>query len=420
MASDECVSAFSALDEAPLAPLYGSDFVVLGKRVLMSSFNAPFGSKIVFNSLKEIFPAQAQMVLMPSSNGIPLTLEAMTYSQIVEAVDLQIRSETYGILPLDKKLEFDNLKAQYESATNEAEKAGCLDLIKELVYTSVLLSLANASLKGFASYLDTHSGFQMMLLDNRKTYTADQGKVKGIAARAKRAKDRTNAKTSKPSAIPPRSAAGKIRKQISDVSEEDSDSSSTSMGISCHGKHTSSSDSNDDFNDGAYGKLPANTSLPEASLSTSADHASQGSLPTGANNLQPSASTAQPLPATGGPPSLAVDHSAFTIPKKKRLSKKERKAAERKAASELRSSAKKAAKKSKAKKHSKKNKKHSSSSSSEPSSSSSSGDGSSSASEQVFSHSPNIYLFYFIVLVVLCPYYVPLCGVGGVTPMYVW
>ena len=279
MASDDCVSAFSALDEAPLAPLYGSDFVVLGKRVLMSSFNAPFGSKIVFNSLKEIFPAQAQMVLMPSSNGIPLTLEAMTYSQIVEAVDLQIRSETYGILPLDKKLEFDNLKAQYESATNEAEKAGCLDLIKELVYTSVLLSLANASLKGFASYLDTHSGFQMMLLDNRKTYTADQGKVKGIAARAKRAKDRTYAKTSKPSAIPPRSAAGKIRKQISDVSEEDSDSSSTSMGISCHGKHTSSSDSNDDFDDGAYGKLPANTSLPEASLSTSADHASQGSLP---------------------------------------------------------------------------------------------------------------------------------------------
>ena len=58
MASDDCVSAFSALDEAPLAPLYGSDFVGLGTRVLMSSLNALFESKIVFNTLKEIIPAQ--------------------------------------------------------------------------------------------------------------------------------------------------------------------------------------------------------------------------------------------------------------------------------------------------------------------------------------------------------------------------
>ena len=126
--------SFLSFGRDPLAPPYGSDFVVLGKRVLMSSFNAPFGSKVVFNSLKEIFPAQAQMVLMPSNNGNPLSLESMSFSQIVEAVDLQIRSETYGFLPLEKKLEFDNLKAQYESAINEAEKAGCLDLIKELVY----------------------------------------------------------------------------------------------------------------------------------------------------------------------------------------------------------------------------------------------------------------------------------------------
>ena len=379
MASDDCVAAFSAQAEAPLAPFYGSDLVVMGKRILMSQFSSNFNRHMIEEALQQLFPAHAQLVLMPSSDGSPLSLERMSYDQILEAVDFTVRNETYGIISLDKRVELENLKAQYDSATNPQEKDGCLDLIRDLIHASVLSLLSNCNLKGFGSYLDNQSGFQMLLLDNRKTYTADQGKVKAIAARVKRTKDRANLKSTK---LPAKSPSGRIRKQISDSDSDFSQASSTTLDVSCHGKHTSSDSDYDE-------QIPTKAGHPFP-----LDDPAQ--LPASQPNQQTAIAAATALLSSqlslnnAGPPSL-IPSAAVPIPKRKRLSKKDRKAAKaaKHAAEKDKSkSDDKLIKKSrKARKGSKKPKKHASSSS-DQSSSSSAEDSSTSSSEQVFSHSP--------------------------------
>jgi len=90
MASDDCVAAFSAQAEAPLAPFYGSDLVVMGKRILMSQFSSNFDRHMIEEALQQLFPAHAQLVLMPSSDGSPLSLERMSYDQILEAAEMKL------------------------------------------------------------------------------------------------------------------------------------------------------------------------------------------------------------------------------------------------------------------------------------------------------------------------------------------
>ena len=380
MASDDCVAAFSAQIEAPLAPYYGSDLVVMGKRILMSQFSSNFDRHLVEEALQQLFPAHAQLVLMPSSDGSPLSLERMSYDQILEAVEFTVRNETYGIVSIEKRIELENLKAQYDSATNSQEKDGCLDLIRDLIHSSVLSLLSNCNLKGFGSYLDNQSGFQMLLLDNRKTYTADQGKVKAIAARIKRTKDRANLKSTK---LPARSPSGKLRKQISDSDTDSSQASSTTLDVSCHGKHTSS---DSEFEEQVPTKAASALQEGSAQLPASQPGPNQQSAIAAATALLSSQLSLN----NAGPPSLTPS-AAVPIPKRKRLSKKDRKAAKaaKHAAEKDKSkSDNKLTKKSrKAKKGSKKSKKHASSSS-DQSSSSSDEDSSTSSSEQVFSHSP--------------------------------
>ena len=113
MASDDCVAAFSAQIEAPLAPYYGSDLVVMGKRILMSQFSSNFDRHLVEEALQQLFPAHAQLVLMPSSDGSPLSLERMSDDQVLEAVEYTVRNETYGIVSLEKRLELELFPSKY-------------------------------------------------------------------------------------------------------------------------------------------------------------------------------------------------------------------------------------------------------------------------------------------------------------------
>ena len=116
----------------------------------MPQFTSNFDRQMVEEGLQQTFPAHAQLILMPSTDGNPL--ERMTYEQVLEAVEYTVRNETYGIVSLEKRLELENLKAQYDSATNPEEKDGCLDVIRDLIHASVLSLLSNCSLKGFGSY----------------------------------------------------------------------------------------------------------------------------------------------------------------------------------------------------------------------------------------------------------------------------
>ena len=76
---------------------------------------------------------------------------------------------------MDSQLEYNNLKAQYNSAINEPERIGVLGIMKKSVFWCYFLAnLAANALKSYGPFTDTSTGLAMCLLDYRKLFTVDQ------------------------------------------------------------------------------------------------------------------------------------------------------------------------------------------------------------------------------------------------------
>ena len=251
MAHSDITAIFLATEDRPMAPLFGSNIVVQGKRILISALGANFDRVDVLQTLRELITDQNQLVVWKSSTLEPLSLDIMTFEEIEIATQFKATNEASTILG-DSLIEYNNLKAQYLSANNDQEQAGVLSAIKSLCFNATLENLASNALKGFGSFQHEPSGVRVFLLDNRKLYTFDQARVRNIAnniakENAKAAQLSGQDERKMPSQKP-KSSKKKSKKVVKSKSgsecEEEPEllrySSSSSVSIPCEGAHTDS------------------------------------------------------------------------------------------------------------------------------------------------------------------------------------
>ena len=388
MAHTDIVAIFSATEDRPMAPLFGSNVVVHGKRVLISALGANFDRVDVLQALKELIVDQKQLIVWKSSTLEPLSLDLMTFEEIEAATQFKATNESSSLLG-DSILEYNNLKAQYLSATNDQEQAGVLILIKELCFTATLENLASNALKGFGSFMHEPSGIRVFLLDNRKLYTFDQARVRTISnaiskenARAAKLSAQDETKLDSECAKKPKSSKRKSKKTVhnkaaseDDQDEDESAASTSSVSIPCEGTHT---DSEEDE------QLSGNN--------TPIIQAEEKHVP----------KTATPIPPTFNIGSLfasssrTADFQAQSKQKQKKLKKKDKKPRVSKPKKQPKKSSKKD-KRSRTRKHKKHSSRHRVSSSSSESagedySSESSSSSKSSSSDQV------LYMYYYVMV----------------------
>ena len=79
--------------------------------------------------------------------------------------------------------EYNNLKAQYSSANDDSERMGILQVMKNLLFDSILQNLASNSLKTFGFYEQASLQLKMCALDDRKLFSMDKAKVQSIQNR---------------------------------------------------------------------------------------------------------------------------------------------------------------------------------------------------------------------------------------------
>ena len=379
MAHTDIVAIFSASEDRPMAPLFGSNVVVHGKRVLISALGANFDRVDVLQALRELIVDQKQLIVWKSSTLEPLSLDMMTFEEIEAATQFKATNESSSILG-DSILEYNNLKAQYLSATNDQEQAGVLNLIKELSFNATLENLAANALKGFGSFMHEPSGIRVFLLDNRKLYTFDQARVKTISnaiskenARLAKLSAQDETKMDSDSAKKPKSTKRKAKKSShnkiapeDDQNEDDSGDSTSSVSIPCEGTHTDSEE-DEQFSGNNTPILAEEKSVARA-----------------ATPIPPSFNIGSVFSST----SRTADFQAQSKQKQKKLKKKDKKPRVSKPKKQPKKSSKKN-KKSKARKHKKHSSRHrvsssSSESASEDYSSESSSSSKSSSSDQVF------------------------------------
>jgi len=379
MAHTDIVAIFAASEDRPMAPLFGSNVVVHGKRVLISALGANFDRVDVLQALRELIVDQKQLIVWKSSTLEPLSLDMMTFEEIEAATQFKATNESSSILG-DSILEYNNLKAQYLSATNDQEQAGVLNLIKELSFNATLENLAANALKGFGSFMHEPSGIRVFLLDNRKLYTFDQARVKTISnaiskenARLAKLSAQDETKMDSDSAKKPKSTKRKAKKPNhnkiapeDDQNEDDSGDSTSSVSIPCEGTHTDSEE-DEQFSGNNTPILAEEKSVARA-----------------ATPIPPSFNIGSVFSSS----SRTTDFQAQSKQKQKKLKKKDKKPRVSKPKKQPKKSSKKN-KKSKARKHKKHSSRHrvsssSSESASEDYSSESSSSSKSSSSDQVF------------------------------------
>ena len=73
MAHSDITAIFLATEDRPMAPLFGSNIVVQGKRILISALGANFDRVDVLQTLRELITDQNQLVVWKSSTLEPLS-----------------------------------------------------------------------------------------------------------------------------------------------------------------------------------------------------------------------------------------------------------------------------------------------------------------------------------------------------------
>ena len=180
MAHSDIKAIFLATEDRPMAPLFGSNLIVQGKRILVSALGANFDRVDVLQALRELILDQNQLIVWKTAASEPLTLDVMNFEEIEAAIQFKAPNESSTILG-DSLGEYNNLKAQYLSAINDQEQDGVLFEIKKLCFDATLENLASNALKGFGSFMHEPSGTRVFLLDNRKLYSFDQSRIRNIS-----------------------------------------------------------------------------------------------------------------------------------------------------------------------------------------------------------------------------------------------
>ena len=137
-------------------------------------------------ALKAIFPSNLQVIVWKSATNEPISLESMSFEEMELAVAFKAKGEACNIVG-DSQLEYNNLKAQYNSAINESERVGVLLAMKNLLHNAIFQNLAANALKSYGTFTDESTGLAMCLLDYRKLFTVNQARVQAIQNRINRA-----------------------------------------------------------------------------------------------------------------------------------------------------------------------------------------------------------------------------------------
>ena len=106
-------------------------------------------------------------------------MESMSFEEMELAVAFKAKGEACNIVG-DSQLEYNNLKAQYNSAINESERVGVLLAMKNLLHNAIFQNLAANALKSYGTFTDESTGLAMCLLDYRKLFTVNQARVQAI------------------------------------------------------------------------------------------------------------------------------------------------------------------------------------------------------------------------------------------------
>ena len=335
MASQDCTAVILAMEDHPILHFSGKEVVAQAKMVKTSTLLGTFDPVDIHEALQAMFTNNDQLFLMPVKGGNALSLANYSFEELEQILAFKPQCERTHIISDERRQAYESLKASYLASTTAFEKENDLDCLKTLAKSEILEQISNNNLKGFVSYKDS-SGKQLLLLENRKVFTADQQKVNAAAARLAKAAQRA--------ALPPTSEgsvnlgltpSGKPRRRIEDVPEESEHSldsqedlqSDSSVSYPCEGTKTSSESEHED-----------NSPTPVLDSAHQPVTQSQHSQVPQQLSQVPQLSTQAPVVARTKPP-VIIGTDFPVIPKKKRVSSKRTK----KAASSAKKSSKKSA-----------------------------------------------------------------------------
>ena len=223
MSQPNCETIISASADVPLLHFRAKDFIVMEKLLVISEILAKINYVDLQEHLLNFFPSAHQVFMMPSVDSHDLPLSMMSFDQIEAVITKKQSNEVRSIIPGDSKADFESLKTSFASA-NAEEKLDVENQFRAFAHKHTLQAIASNALKKFATYFDTASNQQVLLLDNRKVFTIDKSRVKIAANRAGNTiarslllpiSEKANEKT----------PAGKPRRTIEETQESGEDSS---------------------------------------------------------------------------------------------------------------------------------------------------------------------------------------------------
>ena len=317
MASSDCTAVLLALDEHSILHYSGKEVVTQARMAKSSQLLGPFKPSDINETLQTMFPNKNQLFLMPVKGGNALSLEDYTFEQLESILAFKPQCERTFIISDEARALYESLRTSFLASTSDADKKTHLDSLKSLVRSETFEQISNNNLKGFVFYVNS-DGEQVLLLENRKVFTADQQKVNAAAARlAKAAQRAALPSTASGVGVIGLTPAGKPRRRIEDAPDDESQRSL---------------DSQEDLHSDSSVSCPCEgTKTPSGS-----EHEDNGNAPTPILNndhqpvtsqvpLQPLAPF-QPFGGQSSQPPIVFGAASPIIPKRKQSSKHKKKA----------------------------------------------------------------------------------------------
>ena len=149
-------------------------------------------------------------LLWKTASNEAITVENMSFEEMETAISYKAASESTTLLG-DSQEVYNNLKAQYSSANDHSESMGVLQVMKNLLFDSILQNLASNLLKSFGFHEQVSLQLKMCARD-RKLFFMDKTKVQSIQNRI----NKTMARTSAPSIDDDSKPTPEVAKLMSD------------------------------------------------------------------------------------------------------------------------------------------------------------------------------------------------------------
>ena len=312
MAVSDCTAVILALEEHSILHYSGKEVVVQAKMVKTSQLLGPFGPSDINESLRTLFTSNKQLFLMPVKGGNSLSLEDYSFEQLEGVLAFKPQCERTFIISDEARATYETLRSAYLASTNDDDKSSNLLSLKNLVRSEMFEQISNNNLKGFVFYPNSEEEL-VLLLENRKVFTADQQKVNAAAARlAKAAQRAALPSTASGVGVIGLTPAGKPRRRIEDDPDEESQDSQedlhSDVSCPCEGTKTpSGSEHEDDDN------------VPTPVLND--DHQLIPPIQASLQTLVPF----QPFGGQRSQPPVVIGASSPAIPKRKHSSKHKKK-----------------------------------------------------------------------------------------------